>query len=168
MRIPYTTCLAIMLCGLSLVSPAFAQSVLPSNLKVAPVYREFVESIGTQSATFRGQLDRIAAEPGLVVRVEVVPHIIGARAMTRIVRQGGNLTAHIQVTRFDDIVELIAHELEHVIEQIEGVDLARRADAGQTGIYAVERDGTMFETARAGSVGVSVAQEVRDAGRRRS
>jgi len=86
--------------------------------------------------------------------------------MTRIVRQNDGLTARIEVARFDDLVELIAHEIEHVIEQIDAIDLA--ADAGQpgTGVHTVGADGMMFETARAARVGVSVAREVRASLRR--
>jgi hypothetical protein len=49
--------------------------------------------------------------------------------MTQMVRRAEGLSAHIAVSRLDDVVEFIAHEIEHVIKQIEGVDLARQAPA---------------------------------------
>jgi hypothetical protein len=159
MRIHYSSP-AIVLCILSLTSPAFAQSALPPNLKVAPIYRELVESMAAQSPTFQAQLLRIATAHGVTVRVEVVPHIIGARAMTRMVRNIDGLDARIQVTRFD-LAELIAHEIEHVIEQIDGVDLAGANRLPDDGIYSVGPSGMVFETVRAASVGASVAREVR-------
>ena len=161
MRIHATHYLATVLCSLLLSSPAFAQLAVPSNLHVPPVYRELVESIAMRSATFRRQLSRVAEQPGLTIDLEVVPRIIGARAMTRIVRQMNGLTAHIEVARFDDLVELIAHEIEHVIEQIDAVDLAASAGLPGTGIYSVATRGIVFETERAKRVGLVVAQEVR-------
>ena len=170
MRI-HTHYLAIALCSFSLASPASAQLTLPSNLHVTPIYLDLVESMAAQSQTFRQQLVRIGDEPGVFITLDVVPHIIGARAATRIVRQVDGLTAQIEVSRFNemarfnDLVELIAHEIEHVIEQIDGVDLAAGAGRPDTGISAVNAAGTAFETSRAARAGVIVAQEVRDAAR---
>jgi hypothetical protein len=53
-------------------------------------------------------------------------------------------------------VELIAHELEHVLEQVDGTDLARLARHGLGGVADREWG---YETARAQSVGQSVARE---------
>lgn len=145
------------------------QVVLPPNLHVSPIHRELVESMARQSPTFRRQLLRIASEPGLTVDVQAIPatHILGARAATRIVRQsGGGLAARIELTRLDDVVELMAHEIEHVIEQIDGVDLAAYASLPDSGVHAVAHDGAAFETVRATRVGVNVAQEVRASGQR--
>ena len=151
----HTHLLAVVLCIFSLRSPAFAQLALPSNLHVAPMYREMVESMADRSPTFQGQLLRIGTARGVTVHVEIVQHIIGARAMTRMVRQIDGLTAWVEVARYDNVVELIAHELEHVIEQIDRVDLAESA----AGIYSVAAGGMVFETERAGRAGVSVARE---------
>jgi hypothetical protein len=162
----HTHLLAVVLCILSLRSPAFAQLALPSNLHVAPMYRELIESMAEQSPTFQGQLLRVASAPDVTVHVDVVPHIIGARAMTQMTRQIDGLTARIQLTRFDNFVELLAHEIEHVIEQIDGVNLAAGAGNSDTGIHSVASGAVMFETERAGRVGLSVAQEVWESQRR--
>jgi len=159
MVIPHTHPLAVVASILLLHSPAFAQVALPSNLHVTPIYREFVEAIADHSPTFEEQLRRIATAPGVEVHVEIVAHVLGARARTRMVRETDGLTAWIEVARFDNVVELIAHEIEHVIEQIEGVDLAGRAGMAESGIYSVSLNGT-FETARAARAGVTVAREV--------
>ncbi len=166
MRVHHIHRAAIALFILSLASPAFAQLGLPSNFDIAPIYRGLVESMAERSPTFRQQLLRIANEPHLTIDLDVVPHIVGARAMTRMVRQADGLDAHIEVERFDDIVELIAHEIEHVIEQIDKVDLAAGAALPDAEIHSVDRNGLVFETARAARVGVTVAQEVRAAPRR--
>jgi hypothetical protein len=124
------------------------------------MYREFVEAIADYSPTFEAQLMRIATTVGVNVHVEIVPRVVGARARTRIVRDAEGLTAWIEVARLDNVVELIAHEIEHVIEQIERVDLGGRSRMAETGIYSVSLDGTTFETARAARAGVTVAREV--------
>jgi hypothetical protein len=160
MALRHTYPLAFVVCILSVHPPAFAQSALPSNLHVAPIYREMVESMADRSPTFQAQLTRIANAQEVTVHVDVVLRITGARAMTQMDRRNDGLTARIQVARFDNVIELIAHEIEHVIEQIERVDLAGGAGMADTGIYAVSLNGMAFETARAARVGVSVAREV--------
>ncbi len=160
MGIRFIPSLAVVVCIFLLHSPAHAQLALPSNLHVAPMYREFVEAIADHSPTFEKQLMRIAAAAGVEVHVAIVPRVIGARARTRMVREGDVLTAWIEVDRLENVVELIAHEIEHVIEQIERIDLAWGARTAASGIYSVSVDGTAFETARAARAGVTVAREV--------
>jgi Tol biopolymer transport system component len=71
--------------------------------------------------------------------------------------QGGRLVSvDIHLTNFDDPVELIAHELEHVIEQLDGIDLEAHA---RTGTVSKREDGA-FETRRAIEIGKRVAREV--------
>ena len=165
MRVHHSFGPAIVLFIVAFASPASAQSWLPSNLHVEPIYRELVESMAEQSPTFRMQLARIAVERGLTIDVGVVPRVIGARARTRMVRQANGLAAYIEVARFENLVELIAHEIEHVIEQIDRVDLAAGAALSDAEIYSVSTSGTVFETARAARAGVNVSQEIRTARR---
>jgi rhodanese-related sulfurtransferase len=143
-----------------------AQFPLPSNLNVTPIYREFVESMASRSPTFRRQLLRIAAEPRLTVDLEMVPatRSARARAKTSIVRHTTGIAARVEMMRLDDIVELIAHEIEHVIEQIDGVDLAACASLPGTGVHAIPADGIAYETLRATRVGVRVSRELRAPG----
>jgi hypothetical protein len=56
-------------------------------------------------------------------------------------------------------VELVAHELEHVIEQLDRIDLPSKAALPDSGVHSLA--GNMFETTRATRVGLKVAQEVR-------
>jgi hypothetical protein len=60
--------------------------------------------------------------------------------------------------RYGSLVELIAHELEHVIEQLDGVDLASQITRGDTA--RSPRRGH-YETLRAVTMGRRVAEEVR-------
>lgn len=160
MVIGFVPSLAVVVCIFLLHSPAHAQLALPSNLHVAPLYLEFIEAMAEHSPTFEAQLRRIATAPGVEVFVAIVPRVIGARARTRMVRDHKGLTAWIEVSRLDNVVELLAHEIEHVVEQIERVDLAESSRMAGSGIYSVSVDGNAFETLRATRAGVTVAREV--------
>jgi hypothetical protein len=114
-----------------------------------------------RSATFRRQCARIAQTPRLWIGITTL-HLHGSettRARGRLqVTRDGVLFATLEIRPLDDQSELIAHELEHVIEQLDGVPLHARASLRATGVHARE-DGA-FETVRAVRVGLAVAREV--------
>jgi hypothetical protein len=86
----------------------------------------------------------------------------GARARTHIVRSApGRLSAAIDVPALDDDVELIGHELEHIIEQLDEIDLMTAAKRTNSGVMLSAQDRPVFETRRAIWIGQLVAQEVR-------
>jgi hypothetical protein len=119
---------------------------LPPNLIAAPTYRQILESMIHGSATFRRQCLRIADEPRLTIRLlaTTVSGAHGARAITRITRQpGGLMSATIGISPLGNDIELIAHELEHIIEQLDEVDLAFRLDRanGETTLESLAREG---------------------------
>ena len=68
--------------------------------------------------------------------------------------------ATVDIVESTHNVELIAHELEHVIEQLDGVDLAAKLRRPNSGVYATGDSGNLFETTRAKRVGFQVAREV--------
>ncbi|MEO5741297.1 MAG: hypothetical protein ABIS29_11945 [Vicinamibacterales bacterium] len=139
------------------------QLALPSNLRVSSTYRPLVESMLRDSPTFRRQCMRIGADPGLTVRLsigETLPSA-GARATTRITQSAkGQRSAVVEIGSRQDTEELIAHELEHIIEQLDGVDLAARAARPHTGVTTVGYTPDMFETVRAKRTGLKVASEL--------
>jgi hypothetical protein len=59
------------------------------------------------------------------------------------------------------VAELIAHELEHVIEQLDGVDLAAKADTDSSSVKRGDTPEPAYETVRATRMGLAVAAEVR-------
>jgi hypothetical protein len=81
----------------------------------------------------------------------------GARAQTVIHRyEAGGLRAEVSLLFAEDYVELLAHEFEHILEQVDGVVLRDEAGAGrawQTGTGA-------YETRRAFSAGVRARREI--------
>jgi hypothetical protein len=138
---------------------------IPANVVIPGIYRPTVEAMLQQSPTFRRQCQRIAADPQLQVAITIPhqwkPHL--ARAMTHFTIRGNQLIATVELFPPGDEIELIAHEFEHVIEQIDGIDLAAQASLPDTGVHAVVTEGLLFETIRAARTGVRVAQEVRTA-----
>ena len=143
-----------------------AARTIPPNLLIPHVYRPLIESMLRHSPTFARQCQRIANAPQLTVALTLGSSPTSgvsrmARARTRIVREGNRLLAHVTLGRTSDAMELIAHEIEHVIEQLDEVDLAAKAGMPDSGVHALHHDGIVFETIRAQRVGRRVAEEVR-------
>ena len=133
---------------------------LPTNLIVPDVIGPLVGSMWRKSPTFRRQCARLAEHPDVIVRLEFAWAVRGTKgARSLIKRHHGGLTAvlEIEMRKPALYLEHIAHELEHVLEYVDGTDLPRLAHQGLDGV--VNRGGR-YETARAQSVGRTVAREV--------
>ncbi len=140
----------------------------PPNFIVTPEFRPVVTLMLRRSHTFRRQCQRIANAPHATVALQRArsPMPGGVRARTQMVRaDAGALHAAIGVPALDDDVELIAHELEHIIEQLDDIELATAASRTNTGVVVSAKDQPVFETRRAIQVGLNVAREVRRTGR---
>jgi hypothetical protein len=143
--------------------PPASSITLPQNLKVPPMYQPYVESMLRWSPTFRRQCLRLAGAPWLTVVLQQLPggRTEMMRARTHFERDvDGRRTATMAIGSLDDQIELIAHELEHVIEQLDGVDLRARATLPETGVRSLEEDAG-FETIRAVRAGRAASEEVR-------
>lgn len=147
-----------------------APPALPDNLLVPRVFSGLVESMLRRSPTFARQCQRIAHASHLTVALEFAPARAShtPRARTHIVRRSGRLMATVVIAQPADAVELIAHEIEHIIEQLDDIDLALKAAVPHSGVHALNSDGPVFETLRAHRVGLRVADEVRRPPARRS
>lgn len=131
---------------------------LPPNLD-AGAFRPTVELMWRASPTFRGQCARLAGKPRLrvVVRIDSSRSLPAARAHTEISRVHGTVThADIVVSDARNAVELIAHEVEHVIEQIDGLRVEAVCDSN--------RGAGAGESCRAIEAGRRVAAEVEENG----
>jgi hypothetical protein len=141
--------------------PAFAQVTerpLPPNLVAPEVLRPLLTTMWRSSATFRRQCAQVAEHPEVTIRVALDPKTTHGRALSRVARRAAGLSASVQIEMRDPAryVEYLAHELEHVLEQIEGVDLVRLK---RQRVDGVEHAGGQHETARALWVGRAVARE---------
>jgi hypothetical protein len=133
---------------------------VPPNLDVPSAYQPAVVTMLERSPMFRRQCLRLAAAPQLTVVVRIThPNNAGPRARTQIRRDGSQLSASVEINPHGDFTELLAHELEHIIEQLDGIDLAAKSNVARSGVRLCA-DGT-FETSRAVRVGTLVALEAR-------
>ena len=145
-------------------SPAARCEVMAGRFRVAPQLRDIVVDLCRRSSTFRRQVARLADAEGLTVTVQQValPATAAWRAQAAMKRVDGQLrSANVQVDtgRTNQVAELIAHEFEHILEQLDGVDLKRWV--GRSGVRRIgpDREEAPFETERARQVGRLVAGE---------
>jgi hypothetical protein len=146
----------------AVVSHAHAQTAdsFVAALNVPAVFSRDVTQLYNQSATFRAQCERLAQAQNIRVNMQLdvsIPQ--SCRAYTIIRRARGMLCAdvHLPVTR--QFAELVAHEFEHIIEQLEHVNLRKFAMVRGSGVRQVGFE--LFETDRAQLAGMAVAQELR-------
>lgn len=144
-------------------SRASSGLLVPQNLRVPPAYRPYVEMMVRWSPTFRRQCLRLANAPWLTIVLRPLParpsEFVRARTHFSIDSRS-QMTATMTIGAVDDQVELIAHEIEHVIEQLDGVDLRARARLPATGVTSCDDD-SGYETIRAIRAGRAAADEVR-------
>jgi hypothetical protein len=135
----------------------------PPNLVADDAHRTLIRTMWQRSDTFRRQCARIAGtrEVQIAVHLGMPWDAGGARAITRITRSGVGIRAEIYLPQFDDAIELLAHELEHVIEQLDGVNLREKTRRAGRTASVIHQDG-VYETHRAVHTGRTVAQEVKD------
>lgn len=137
---------------------------LPVNVRIEEALAPRVQRMLERSATFRGQCRRLAAAPWVHVGVRMGPYFLdrqGYRAYSTIQRpQPKLLVAVVTLQASADASLWIGHEFEHLVEQIDEVDVvhlaSRLRDAWHT------RQG-MVETGRAVRVGNRIFDEVRAA-----
>jgi hypothetical protein len=113
------------------------------------------------SPTFRQQCRVLASVPNLAARVRVTWRRLGGqeRAHTVVRRAAsGALTADIEIGAPFNLSELLGHEFEHLIEQVDGVNLSALERSGEA---HTPRQG-IYETDRAMAAGRQVAGEVVD------
>jgi hypothetical protein len=168
------TCALLLEAGLaaSRASAGFEQdSPVPclaasQTLRVHETFRPTVHDMWHRSPTFQRQIARLAAERGLVVTID--PWLDqGSRpyARTSFTRKNLELVgANVEIRHLDPdvLVEVVAHELEHVLEQIDGANLP--GSINRQGIRNTAGIRTEFETERARRVGKVVSLEYREHG----
>lgn len=140
--------------------------LIAGTIHIDEPLRPTVRDMLARSATFRRQWNLVTEERGVHVAVFVATGPLGpmCRARTTIRKySSGLLLAVVMIPPRGEYPELLAHELEHVIEQIEGIDLAALARSGS--IRVRQRPDGAFETARAQNAGLTVATELRAATR---
>jgi hypothetical protein len=137
-----------------------ATSSRPCRLVVPQPLREIVDDAWRRSATFRRQCRDLADARAVVVLTLRARFGRAAQADTAIgIDAAGIVVATVSVPLDGRTVELVAHELEHVVERVTGIDLAGESRRRDSGVW---RASGGFETHRAIEAGRRVAREVRE------
>lgn len=105
---------------------------IPANLLATPILRSVIETMWHQSPTFKSPCARLRQAPSLLleIRFGTASQLGTGRGRTDFVRSSHDATRadiyiDMQLRSVDQLAELIAHELEHVIEQLDDVELKR-------------------------------------------
>jgi hypothetical protein len=159
LRIGATAALLAIFGGVMAAEPQQCRlTQLPVNVDLPRNLEQSIRRIYDRSATFRAQCERIARAHHLRIRVRLdtaIPHT--CRAFTVVQRRPGKIDADVHLPPSADHSELLAHEFEHLLEQLEGIDLRRLARVKRSGVREIAHE--LFETDRAQAVGRIVAAE---------
>jgi hypothetical protein len=136
---------------------------IPGNIGVDSALAGLVDDMLLHSPTFRAQCARLQSVTGLRIRLSIDGRRACQRTSSRadsVMRryEYGFIDVTVRLRSLSHQAELIAHEFEHVLEYVEGVD--HRAESRRTPreVWAVEQ--SRFETTRAIDAGRRVAAEV--------
>lgn len=135
---------------------------IPSNVVATSILCPVIEMMWRESPTFKAQCARLNSAPSVVVDIRFgnASRLSPRRARTSFVRARHGMTrAEVYIDpdfrSAAELIELIAHELEHVIEHLDGVELS---PSEAHGVRQTELGS--FETARAIHIGQTVSREV--------
>jgi hypothetical protein len=134
---------------------------MPDTVQIDGALRRPVQAMLRQSPTFREQCRRVAVTRLLYVRVRLNGTLVDYRyrARTRIRRfVSGVIIAEVEIRPPGPPEEWIAHEFEHVLEQVDRVPIVELAGKSR-GVWRTAEQ--MFETERAIRAGRAVAGELR-------
>lgn len=146
----------VLLCAVgNLSASTICESSLPFNIDAGSLEPVAIALL-SRSPTFQQQCLRIAAAVVLRIRVRVTSALPGGRGETTIIRYDtGALRADVRLHFGEDYIELLAHEFEHVLEQVDQISLAQEVSAKRAWTTATGA----FETLRAWEVGLRARQE---------
>jgi hypothetical protein len=139
--------------------PASCPRTLPENIGLPRDLERVLARVYRSSATFRAQCDRIGAAGTLSVNVRLDTAIPSSyQAFTMICRRGHALRADVHLPPATmAIAELVGHEFEHILEQLDGLNLRMLAHVRGSGVRESSFD--VYETTRAQRAGRIVAAE---------
>ena len=147
-------------------SAATAQGAEPAKLNPWPCrliptsasVRSLIDKGIERSETIRRQCQELAASRAIVV-IEWSVRDSQSHATTAMEVRDGVVVANVKIPPLGDNIVLLAHELQHVIEQTAGLDL--RAEAKRAGSGVWESIDGYYETQAAVDVSRRVANELR-------
>ena len=137
-------------------------SAATAHVVVDAKLQGLINDLLSRSPAFRRQWQRLERFPRLSIRIDLVhANHVGEdahAATTFSVLRDGSQQAVVAIPGGRRLAELVAHEVEHILERLDGVKVD---DQHALGDSSVRRASGTFETARAVLVGQLVAKEVR-------
>ena len=121
--------------------------------------RPVVEKGMERSETIRRQCEALAAARAVVVLEWGAMADSQLHARTAMEVRDGVVVASVKLPPIGDIIVLMAHELQHVIEQTRGLDLRAEAERAGSGVW--RSSGNYSETQAAVDVSRRVEEELR-------
>jgi hypothetical protein len=131
------------------------------SIQVVPELRIDVAEMLQRSPTFRAQYRRIAESGSIVVGVHMDSRLCGSsfRARTTFRRyKSGLIVVDVSIGPGSKPAEWIAHEFEHILEQLDGRNLTALARANVKDVWF--SGGNVIETGRAIRAGHAVREEL--------
>ncbi len=139
----------------------------PTKIWVQPMLRELVSQMWRTSPTFRRQALRVQETPAIQVQLRLDPALADHRDHRAICElrmyTGGAIIARLAIAPVR-MPELIGHEMEHVIERLDGIRVERESREHKTGFYVIDSYRGSYETDRAIRVGRQVMAEMSQTG----
>lgn len=143
------------------LAPGAEQPAKPApwdcRLIPVPSVRPVVVKGMERSETIRRQCEELAAAEAVVV-LEWGVTDSQSRAKTAMEIRAGRVVASVKLPPLGDVVVLMAHELQHVIEQTRGLDFQAEAKRPGSGVWKAFGG---YETQAAVDVSRQVAEELR-------
>jgi hypothetical protein len=130
---------------------------------VKPTLQDVVEDGWQRSPTFRRQCEDLAPFRAVVL-LDWGSTDSQSRAISRMQLRDGVVVAKVTIPPVPEVMELVAHELQHVLEKAGGMDYELEANRPGSGVW---RAFAGYETQAAIDVGRQVAREVQEARRAR-
>lgn len=145
----------------SKVSPSEVRPVLGS-IQISPDLQPYIAAMLEGSPTFRQQYERIISTPKLIINARTdmsfIERPFRARSCMRRY-DSGLLVVSMDIAPGIGQTEWIAHEFEHVLEQLDGLSLPALVAQGSRGTwFSSDR---MLETSRAMRAGRTVRDEMK-------
>jgi hypothetical protein len=139
----------------------------PTKIWVQPALRELVSQMWLTSPTFRRQGLQVQAYKSIQVQLRVDPTLVDNpdhRAICELhTYSSGAIIARLAVAPIK-MPELIGHEMEHVIERLDGIRVEQESRSHKQGYYLLDPFRGRYETDRAIRVGRQVMAEMSQSG----
>jgi hypothetical protein len=147
-----------------LTRPADLPRDFPTKIWVQSNLRETVSRMWAASPTFRRQCLRVQGAGAIQVQLRLDPELAyhpEHRATCELrLYTSGSIIARVRVAP-DRITELIAHEMEHVCERLDGIKVEEETRTHRAGYYRInDEQHWSYETDRAIRVGRQVMAEM--------